>query len=216
MAYTNGLSWGKPGGVVGKSTGAAPYTDGSVQITQADIDADSDKLIRIPVTGVYQIALTSLAKTSQLADGASGTTVAKAYYYGMNSVGEVGTPLEQKADSLHIMNLMLSSDVGSTSSGDLTAAKTYTDTSGVQFSTCDDAGATLGLGAEATAICQNLQISQDNNSLLLPNEAPINTAGYWTDLIYLGGYFQELVVAFDYGSWTSSGRFNVLCNRIYF
>ena len=215
MPYTNGLVWGKPGGVLAKSSGTTdPYTVSVQDITSAELEADSGVLIRIPVHGVLFVGLTALVED---VDGGSGTNPAAVHYYGMNSIGEVGTPLEQSANAVHVMTHFMHSDVatvGSTVSGRIdTVQRTYTDTGGVVFNTATGAGSNVG--SAAVDFQSNMQFSQQANSRVDFQEEPIATVGYYQDIFYLNGYFQELVVAFNRGSLDAATRFNVLANRVY-
>lgn len=214
MPYTNGLIWGRPGGVLAKGSGAAPYDVTQVDITQAQLEADEDKLIRIPCHGVQYISLTSLLTN---VTGGVGTTAAKYYYYGMNSIGELGTTLEQSADSVHQMMNLMYADLANVSSGVIAGVqRTYTDTAGVEFVTATGAGANAANGGEASALMKKIQVSQASTAVLNPIEEPLDVAGYFTDVIYLGGYFQEILCAFDSGSLAPTTKFNVYANRVYY
>ena len=215
MPYTNGLVWGKPGGVLAKSSGTDdPYTVSVQDITSAELEADSGVLIRIPVHGVLFVGLTALVEDIA---GGSGTNPAVVHYYGMNSIGEVGTPLEESANAVHIMTHFMHSDVatvGSTSTGRIdTVQRTYTDTDGVVFNTATGAGSNVG--AAADDFQKNMQLNLSSSVRVDFQDDPVTTAGYYQDIFYLNGYFQELVVAFNRGSLDAATRFNVIANRVY-
>lgn len=214
MPYTNGLVWGRGGGVLSKSAASAPYGTSMVDITTAELEADADSIIRIPCHGVQFIGLTSLAENTT---GGVGANAAKYYYYGMNSDGEVGTPLEQSADAPHVLTELMHADLATVSSGEIaTPQRTYTDTTGAIFVTASGAGGNAAEGGEGVALTNNLQLNELTTSHVVFDEHPLDVAGYFTDILYIGGFFQELVVAFDRGSMNPTTRFNVLANRVFY